>query len=65
MLCSGLEEIPEVAIEVPEYGDGAVTFLPGLADKDNALTFVSVEVPPKIIGKEKEEDAPSGLITNA
>jgi hypothetical protein len=60
---AGLKQIPQIAIEILEYGNRAVTLHLGRPNKDNTLGFVSVVVAPEIIGVEKQEHPAPGLIS--
>jgi hypothetical protein len=55
----GLQQIPEIAVEVGEHRHGAVAFFLRLADEDHAFAAIGRVVAPEIVGvKEKEDAAP-------
>jgi hypothetical protein len=61
----GLKQVPLVAVEVFEDGNGAVWFLArGLEEFDFAGLHEAI-VAPEIVGVEKEEDASTCLFANA
>ena len=49
-----LQQIPQVAVQVFEHGDGAVTFFCGIADKDHALAREFPIIPPEVVGLEEQ-----------
>jgi hypothetical protein len=60
----GLEEIPLVAVEVFEDGDGAVGFLAGGLEETDAAGLVGLVIAPEVVGVEEEENAAAGLIAD-
>ena len=60
----GLQEIPLVAVEVFEDGDGAVGFLAGRFEEMDAAGLVGFVVAPKVVGVEEEKNATAGLIAD-
>ena len=62
---SGLDQVPEVSIQIFEDGDGAVGLFLGLADEFDLVCLEGVVVAPEVVGVEEEEDAASGLIADA
>ena len=52
-------------VRILKYGHRAVAFLDRFAHKDDAFALVRVEIAPKIIGVQKEEDAATCLIAYA
>ena len=59
-----MEEIPLVAVEVFEDGDGAVGFLARSFEEADAAGLVGFVVAPEVVGVEKEEDAAAGLVSD-
>jgi hypothetical protein len=59
-----LEEIPLVAVEVFEDGDGAVGFLAWGLEETDAAGLIGVVIAPEVVGVEEEEDAAAGLIAD-
>jgi hypothetical protein len=59
-----LQQVPQVAVEVPEDSDRAVAFFDRLAYKDYAFALVRVEIAPKIICVKKQEHATTRLIAD-
>ena len=56
----------QVAVEVLEHGDGAVTFLLRFPNKDYALGFErALKSSPEIIHEEEQEHSTAGLISNS
>jgi len=62
---SWLEQVPEVAVEVLEDGDGAVGVSFRFADEGDAGGLVAGVVAPEVVGVEEEEDAAAGLGADA
>jgi hypothetical protein len=60
----GFEEIPLIAVEVFEDGDGAVGFLARGFEETDAAGLVSLVIAPEVVGVEEEKDAAAGLIAN-
>ncbi len=60
----GLQEIPLVAIEVFEDGDGAVSLLARSFEETDAARLIGFVVAPEVVGVEKEEYAAAGLIAD-
>jgi len=60
----GLQEIPLVAIEVFEDGDGAVSLLARSLEETDAAGLIGFVVAPEVVGVEKEEYAAAGLIAD-
>lgn len=61
----GLEEVPAVAVEVLEDGDGAVRLVPGLLQEADALGGHPGVVGGEVGGVEEEADAAAGLVADA
>jgi hypothetical protein len=59
-----LEEIPLVAVEVFEDGDGGVGFLARLFEEFYVGSLHEAIVPPEIVGVKKEEYAIAGLLAD-
>jgi hypothetical protein len=59
-----LKEIPLVAVEIFEDGDGAVGLLARSFEELHAGCLHEAIVTPKMIGVKKKEDAAGGLIAN-
>jgi hypothetical protein len=57
-----LHQVPEVAVEVLEHGDGAVGVLGRRADEADAAGAEGGVVPAEIVGAKEEEDVPARLI---
>ena len=60
----GFEEIPLVAVEVFEDGDGAVGFLAGRFEESDAAGLVGLVIAPEVVGVEEEEHTATGLIAD-
>jgi hypothetical protein len=60
----GLQEIPLVAVEVFENGDGAVGFLARRLEEMHAAGLVSLVITPEVVGVEEEKDPAAGLIAD-
>ncbi len=60
----GLQEIPLVAIEVFEDGDGAVSLLARSFEEADAAGLIGLVVAPEVVGVEEEKDAATGLIAD-
>lgn len=62
---SGLDQVPEISIQIFEDGDGAVGLFFGLADEFDLVCLEGAIVAPEVVGMEEEEDAASGLVADA
>ncbi len=60
----GLEEIPLVAVEVFEDGDGAVGFLAWGLEETDAAGLIGVVIAPEVVGVKEAEDAAAGLVAD-
>lgn len=61
---AGLKEVPPVAVEVFEDGDGAVGFLAGRLEEFDVGGLHEAIVSPEIVGVEKEEDPATCLVAD-
>src|SRR5688572_33129789 len=59
-----LQEVPEVAVEILEDGDGAVLFLFWLAHEDDAFRQIGAVVAPEVVGVQEEEYTAAGLVSD-
>jgi hypothetical protein len=59
-----LQEVPPVAVEIFEDGNGAVGFLAGTFQEADAAGLIGVVVSPEIVGVEEQKDTAAGLIAD-
>ena len=62
---AGLNQVPEISIQIFEDGDGAVGLFLRLADEFDLVCLEGAVVAPEVVGVEEEKDAASGLIADA
>src|SRR6185437_7545294 len=61
---AGLQQIPQVSVEVSEDSHRAVALLPWLANEYDAALPVTPEITPEVVGMEKQEHPSAGLIAD-
>jgi hypothetical protein len=62
---SGLHQVPEIAVQVFEYGYRSVRFFAGLPDELNAGFGKVTVIPPKVVSVQKQEHAAARLVAHA
>jgi len=65
MILSGLDQVPEISIQIFADGDGAVGLIFGLADEFDLVRAEGAVVAPEVVGVKEEEDAASRLVADA
>ena len=64
-ILSGLNQVPEISIQVFEDGDSAVGLFFGLADEFDLVCLEGLVIAPEVVGVEEEEDTAPGLVADA
>ena len=60
-----MQQVPFVAVEILENGDGAVVFFGGFAAEGYTALFHGLIIASEIVGVKEEKDASAGLIADA